>query len=73
MTIKGLTKPQDKKLDKMIETFYYKHARGRQIMILNIPKLYAMAKHAHLAGNVPLEDAVKAAITTYCTVDEVRA
>ena len=63
---KRLTK-EEKARDKEIERLYGLHAQGKHINILDIPKVFAMAKH-HEANGSTLEEGVKAAIATYCTV-----
>jgi len=54
-----------KQLDREIARLYRHHAEGLQILILDIPKLFAEARRAYSDGG-DLEAAVKAAINTYC-------
>jgi tetratricopeptide (TPR) repeat protein len=53
-----------KKLDKQIEQFYYKHAQGTQINVMDIGKLYKDCRAAYEAGE-DLEQAVIKAIAKY--------
>lgn len=54
-----------KQLDKEIERAYYRHATGKQINILDIPKLYKDVRNEVIKGK-NLEDVVKEAIARYC-------
>lgn len=39
-----MPKMTEKQLDKLIEKLYYQNAQGKQIRILDIPKLFQSAK-----------------------------
>lgn len=58
-------KMSEKQLDRVIERLYYKNANGKQIRVLDIPKLFQSAKTWIRSGQDP-EMAVKNAIDTYC-------
>lgn len=53
-----------KKIDAMIEHYYKLHATGRQVNIMDIPKLFAAVRAAHATG-IEIETAVRAAIEVY--------
>ena len=64
MRTKRKQSPEDK-LDRAIEKLYYTHGNGRRINILDIGKLYADVRAAHIAGQ-DLDSAVKAAVAKWC-------
>ena len=49
----------------LIERAYYKHAEGKMISILDIPKLYRDVE-AMLANGHDLDTAMIAAVAVYC-------
>lgn len=53
------------KLDKEIEQEYYKQAQGKQIDIMNIPKLYTHARMLVGKGS-SVNYAVQSGIEMYC-------
>lgn len=54
-----------KKLDKMIEQAYYRLAAGKQISIMDIPKVYRDCRSA-IAGGTSVDAAVTDAVARYC-------
>ena len=54
-----------KMLDKEIEQAYYRLAQGKQINIMDIPKVFADCRKAMISGAV-LDQAMRAAILMYC-------
>lgn len=63
-SVKALTK----KLDKSIEQFYYKHADGKAINIMDIGKVYAEGRKAYIATQSmeAVEAAIIGAVAKYC-------
>ncbi len=52
-------------IDKQIEQAYYRLAQGKQIGIMDIPKLFSDCRLTVSAG-VAVDDAVRVAIDKYC-------
>jgi hypothetical protein len=63
-SVKALTK----KLDKDIEQFYYRHAAGKMISIMDIGKVYAEGRKAYVATQSmeAVETAIIGAVAKYC-------
>lgn len=63
-SVKALTK----KLDKDIEQFYYRHAAGKMINIMDIGKVYAEGRKAYVVTQSldAVESAIVGAIAKYC-------
>lgn len=51
-------------LDRKIDTYYYKHAQGRAIDVLDIAKIYKAGHTSHAEGK-DVEQAIIAAIGHY--------
>lgn len=54
----------ERALEKEIERVYYALARGVQVRVLDVPRIFRDAKLEHSAG-VPLEQAMPAIIERY--------
>jgi len=54
-----------KQIDRMIEKIYYKVASGKQINIMDIPKVFAESRRA-IANGSTVEQAVRASVLMYC-------
>lgn len=57
-------------IDNEITRAYSRHAQGKQINIMNIPKVFTECRASILAGGT-VDQAVAAAVAKYCTADEV--
>ena len=51
-------------VDREVEKFYYRHAEGVRVGVLDIPKIFEEGREAFAAGR-DLEAAVKASIAAY--------
>lgn len=59
------TSKEEKALDKAIEQAYYRLAQGKQIGIMDIPKVFKDCRLAITQG-ATLDQAMRAAILMYC-------
>lgn len=55
----------EKLLDKAIEQEYYKQANGLQINIMDMPKLFSLAR-TEVASGSSVEEAVKNGVSKFC-------
>ena len=54
-----------KNLDREIEKAYYKIAAGKQINIMDIPKVFKESARA-IAGGATVDQAVRTSVLMYC-------
>lgn len=47
---KNMTKSEEKKIDKKVESIFYKRCSGIQVSIMDIGKIFRVGKAAALAG-----------------------
>lgn len=52
-------------IDKEIESAYYRIASGKQISIMDIPKVFSDSRRA-IANGAEVDQAVRAAVLMYC-------
>ena len=61
-----LTKRQSNKLDKQINALYPRYASGKQIDIMDIPKLFKDVRDQVLQG-LDVDQAVQNSVNKFCT------